>query len=141
MILLDTNIVSELLKPAPAARVEEWLAAQDSANVYLSAISEAELRYGAAVLPSGSRRERLVDAIESVIRDDFAERILPFDSKAARYYAWIAAERRRMGRPISQADCQIAAVARAHGAVLASRNVRDFEGCDVPVIDPWEAGV
>ena len=138
VIILDTNIVSELLRPAPEPRVVAWLAAQDGAQVYLTTISEAELRYGVAILTDGKRREALTEAVEGMLRDDFRERILPFDSPAAKAYAAIAAARRAAGRPISQSDCQIAAIGRARRAAIATRNTRDFEGCGIEVIDPWK---
>ncbi len=137
LIILDTNIVSELFRPAPEPAVEAWLAAQDGGEVYLTAISEAELRYGVGALPPGRRRDALAVAIELILREDFAGRVLPFDSTAAESYALIAAERRAAGRPISQFDCQIAAISRAHGAAVATRNSKDFQGCGIEVIDPW----
>ncbi len=137
MIVLDTNIVSELLKPAPAPRVEAWLAAQDGASLYFTAVGEAELRHGVAILPASRRRHALSKAIEDMLEEDFRDRILPFDRVAARVYAVIAAERRAAGRPISQFDCQIAAIARAHEAAVATRNTRDYQGCGVALIDPW----
>jgi predicted nucleic acid-binding protein len=139
MIILDTNVVSDLLRPAPSPAVEAWLAAQDGAQVYLTAVSEAELRRGVAILPAGRRRDALSDAVESILTEDFRARILPFDSTAAQSYAVIAAARRAGGRPISQFDCQIAAIARAQSATVATRNVGDFEGCGIDVIDPWTA--
>jgi predicted nucleic acid-binding protein len=138
MIILDTNVVSEILRPKPAPRVEAWLAGQNGADIFLTAISEAELRYGVAVQAKGKRREALVEAVNGMLRADFRDRILPFDSAAALEYASIGAERWAAGRPISQFDCQIAAIARAHGATMATRNVSDFEGCGVDVIDPWQ---
>ena len=138
MILLDTNIVSELLRKTPEPRVEAWLSAQEGAEVYLSAVSEAELRLGVAVMPTGRRRNALASMIDDILREDFRARILPFDSPAAAAYAAIASDRRAAGQPISQFDCQIAAVARAHGAAVATRNVRDFEGCGIDIIDPWQ---
>ena len=137
MIILDTNVVSELLRAAPAPTVEAWLAGQDGTDVYLTAISEAELRYGVAIMANGKRRTMLAEAVDGMLREDFRDRILPFDSAAADEYARIGADRRAAGRPISQFDCQIAAIARAHGAAMATRNVGDFEGCGVEVIDPW----
>jgi predicted nucleic acid-binding protein len=142
MIILDTNIVSELLRPAPSPQVEAWLSAQDGATVYFTSIGEAELRHGVAILPAGRRRTQLGAAIDAMLDEDFRDRILPFDRDAARSYAAIAAERRSAGRPISQFDCQIAAIARAHGATVATRNIGDYEGCRVKLIDPWRrAGV
>jgi len=137
MIVLDTNVVSELLRPTPAPQVEAWLAAQDGARVYFTAVGEAELRHGVALLPAGRRRAALATAIEGMLDDDFRDRILPFDRAAARAYAAIAAERRAAGRPISQFDCQIASIARAHAAAVATRNTGDYEGCGIAVIDPW----
>jgi predicted nucleic acid-binding protein len=139
LIVLDTNIVSELLRPVPEARVEVWLAGQNGASVYLTAVSEAELRYGVAIMADGRRRAALAQAIEAILREDFAGRILPFDSLAAVAYAAIAASRRAVGRPISPFDCQIAAIARVHDAAVATRNTGDFEGCGIELIDPWSA--
>ena len=137
MIILDTNVVSELLRPAPATQVEAWLSAQDGANIYFTAVGEAELRHGVAILPAGKRRSALAEAVEGILEEDFRDRILPFDRHSARAYAAIAAERRAAGRPISQFDCQIAAIAHVHGAAVATRNTGDYEGCGVAVIDPW----
>ena len=139
MILLDTNVLSELMCPAPAAAVENWMSAQPAAGMFISAITEAELRYGLALLPEGQRHRRLLAQAEAMLAEDFAGRILPFDSAAAAAYAPIAAARRLSGRPISQADAQIAAIAASRGAVLATRNVTDFEGCGIAVLDPWAA--
>lgn len=139
MIVVDTNVVSELMRPAPEPVVLDWFDAHDPAELFLSAVSEAELRTGAAILPRGRRRDRLVEAIDAMIREDFAGRVLPFDSAAARVYAEIAAGRRAAGRPISEADCQIAAIARLRSASLATRNILDFASCGVDLIDPWSA--
>jgi predicted nucleic acid-binding protein len=136
-IVLDTNVVSELMRPAPDEAVLAWFAAQDPSQLYLSAISEAELRTGVEVLPAGRRRDALMAAVDAMVAEDFADRLLAFDSDAAKAYASIAAERRSAGRPISGADCQIAAIARARGAGVATRNVRDFAGCGIDVVDPW----
>jgi predicted nucleic acid-binding protein len=137
MILLNTNILSEMMRPTPQAAVERWLADQASASVFICAITEAELRYGLALLPDGKRRATLTDVMEDMLTEDFRDRILPFDAAAAIAFAQIAADRRRVGRAISQADAQIAAVARSRGAVLASRNIPDFEGCGLELINPW----
>jgi len=140
MIILDTNVLSELLRPAPAGQVERWLAAQDGAKVYFTTVGEAELRLGVAILSAGKRRAALTTAIEGLLDEDFRDRILPFDRPAARAYATIAAERRAAGRPISQFDCQIAAIARAREATVATRNISDYEGCGIELIDPWTSG-
>lgn len=137
MIILDTNVVSELFRASPAPAVETWLADQVGADMYLTAISEAELRYGVSIMVNGQRQRLLALAVDGVLREDFRRRILPFDSAAALEYASIGAERRAAGRPMSQFDCQIAAIARSLGASIATRNVSDFEGCGVEIIDPW----
>jgi len=137
VIVLDTNVISELLRAEPAAQVERWLSAQDGEAVYFTAVGEAELRHGVAVMPAGRRRTALSAAIEGIMDEDFHNRVLPFDRAAARAYADIAAKRRSLGRPISQFDCQIAAIARAHDASVATRNTADYEGCGVEIINPW----
>ena len=139
MIILDTNVISELLRPAPEPRVEQWLSAQDGLSVYLTSISETELRYGLTIMENGKRRAALVDAVDRILREDLAGRILPFDSDAAQSYATIAAARRAAGRPIAQADCQIASIAHTRGATVATRNTPDFEGCEIDLINPWTA--
>lgn len=137
MIILDTNVLSELLRPEPARQVERWLSAQDGAKVYFTTVGEAELRYGVAILAAGKRRGALTQAIEGLLEEDFRDRILPFDRAAARACAAIAAERRSAGRPISQFDCQIAAIARARVATVATRNTSNYEGCGIELVDPW----
>jgi toxin FitB len=102
-------------------------------------VTEAEMRFGMALLPDGKRRDQLVEAVEGLLTADFAGRILPFDSAAAFFYARIAADRRRAGRPISQFDAQIASIARSRAATLATRNVSDFAGCGVQLVNPWRA--
>ena len=139
MIILDTHVLSELLRPSPARQVEAWLSAQDGTQVYFTTIGEAELRHGVAIMPAGKRRAELSKAIEGMLSEDFRDRTLSFDRAAARAYAAIAAERRAAGRSISQVDCQICAIARAHDAVIATRNTAEFEGCGVALVDPWGA--
>ena len=140
MIVFDTNVVSELMLPRPASSVVDWFVRQEASRLYLSTITEAELRYGAEILPIGQRRERLLAVIEGVLRDDFAGRVLTFDRAAAQSYAWIAAARRATGRPINHADCQIAAIAHSNGASVATRDVNDFTGCGIEVVNPWAEG-
>ena len=139
MIVLDTNVVSALMRPSPVGRVVDWVNQQASSSLYVSTISEAELRYGAEILPAGLRRDSLFAEIEDMLREDFAGRILPFGREAARLYAMIAAARRAAGRPISQADCQIAAIARSSGAAVATRDVTGFQGCGIETINPWQS--
>ena len=138
MILVDTIVLSELMRREPSPAVLAWFGAQDVAALHLSAVGEAELRRGAGLLPSGRRRDGLIRAIDAMVAEDFAGRVLPFDSDAAVAFASIFLDRRAAGRPISFPDCQIAATARARGAAIATRNVGDFQGCGVPVIDPWD---
>ena len=114
----------------------DWVARQ-APRVFLSAVTEAELRYGVAIMPMGRRRDSLALTLARILDEDFAGRVLSFDSSAAKAYATIAAERRSAGRPIEPADCQIAAIARSLGASVATRDTRGFEGCGVDVIDPW----
>ncbi len=137
MIVLDTNVVSELMLPHPASQVVDWVGRQSALRLYISSISEAELRYGVGILPEGNRRKTLQAAVEGLLREDFAGRILPFDSAAARAYAVIAGVRRNAGRPISQPDCQIAAITRSVGATVATRDTGGFDGCGIRVVNPW----
>ena len=137
MILLDTNVISELMRAQPARSVLEWFAEQDASDLFISAITEAELRTGIAIMPTGQRRDRLQLALDAMIDEDFQERVLSFDSPAARAYADIAAQRRLAGRPITEADCQIAAIARTLDAPIATRNTKDFDGCGITLINPW----
>lgn len=138
-ILLDTNVVSELLRPSPDPAVESWVADRDASELHFSAVGEAELRYGVAVLPAGRRRNALAAAIEAILSEDFENRVLPFDSAAARVYADIGAARRAAGRPFAPADCQIAAIARSRGLAVATRNTRDYLGMGLDLFDPWAA--
>lgn len=137
MIVLDTNVVSELMRSAPEPAVMAWINAILDATVFVSAITQAEILYGVALVPDGKRRQGLAQAARTAFETYFRGRILPFDSEAAEAFAELAAGRRAAGRPISQADAQIAAVARSRGAELATRNVPDFEGCGIAVVNPW----
>ena len=138
MVVLDTNVVSELMRQSPYPPVDAWAAGYAAEELYFSAVSEAELRYGAAIMPEGQRRDTLVSDIESMLLAAFDNRILPFDSEAASAFAEIVAARRRIGRPISQPDCQIAAIARSRGMAVATRNLCDFVGMGIELIDPWD---
>ena len=139
MSVLDTNVVSELMRPSPNPAVEQWVAARPAASLFFSAVGEAELRYGVVILAAGRRRDALASAVEAMLRDDFAGRVLPFDSAAARTYAEIAARCRAVGRPVAQADGLIAAIARSRDMALATRNCRDFEEMGLDLLDPWAA--
>lgn len=139
MIILDTNVVSELMRPAPDPDVVAWVAGPEHAGrgaLWLTAISEAELRLGVALMPPGARATAVGAAVAAMLAEDFAGRVLPFDGAAARAYAAICAERRAAGRPIAAFDAMIAAIARATGATVATRNQRDFEGCGVDIVNP-----
>jgi len=137
VIILDTNVISELLRRVPAPVVKQRLKAFPSDDFFTTAVSEAEIRFGLAILPGGRRRQALRTRVEGILREVFSGRILPFDSAAAEAYAQIAGERRAAGWPIALFDAQIAAITLAHAATLVTRNVRDFEGCGLMVIDPW----
>jgi predicted nucleic acid-binding protein len=137
MIVLDTNVLSELLRPAPEARVLAWLEDQPPASLFTSAVTQGEILYGIRLLPDGQRRRKLWDAAVAIFNEDFAGRVLSFDGDAAGAYAEIGASRRAAGRPISQFDATIAAITRSRGASLATRNAKDFEGCGIDVVNPW----
>ena len=138
-VLLDTDVVSELMRKVPDPTVAVWAAGHRLEHLFFSAVGEAELRYGAAILPTGQRRETLVSDIERMLGEAFEDRVLPFDSSAAHAYADIAATRRSTGRPVAPADCQIAAIARSRRMAVATRNVRDFDDAGIEVVDPWAA--
>ena len=140
MFILDTNVVSELMRQGPHPTVLAWLDNQPTNTLFVTAVTEAEIRIGIAILPEGERRRGLTVAVDRTFAVLFAERVLPFDSDAAQAYALIAAARRTGGRPISQADCQIAAIARSQGASVATRDVDGFEGCGIDVVNPWSSG-
>src|SRR5271167_1190817 len=131
MIVLDTNVLSEVIAPQPSARVVAWVLREPPLSLYTTSISQAELLFGVELLPKGRRRSELHAAVVRMLSEDFANRILPFDSDAAEDYSRIAASRRAMGRPISEADARIAAIALSRGARLATRNTRDFEHCGI----------
>lgn len=138
--LLDTNVLSELLRAAPDPVVLGWLAAQPADSLFVSAVTQAEMLLGARLLPLGKRRKHLEDALEAMFREDFAGHVLPFDGRCASAYADIVVARRELGRPISQFDAQIAAISMTHRLELATRNVADFEDCGLSIVDPWAPG-
>ena len=136
MFVLDTNVVSELMRPSPDPVITSWIAARATSRLFLTAVTEAELRFGLAVMPQGKRWNGLLTGLERMLKTGFANRVLPFDSGAARAYAEIAAARRRRGRPTAQADCQIPGIARSRGMAVATRNIRYFEDMGIEVFDP-----
>jgi len=137
MIILDTNILSELMRSNPHPSVLRWVADQPGETLYTTSISKAEIHHGISLLPEGRRRNALADAAEAMFVEDFADRVLPFDDVAAVYYAEIVAARRRAGNPISTFDALIAATALAAGTDVATRDVGGFTGCGLTLIDPW----
>jgi predicted nucleic acid-binding protein len=139
VIVLDTNVVSESLRPVPEVSVLDWLANQPRASLFTTTVTRGEVLFGIRLLSDGKRRRGLWDAAKKIFSEDFAGQVLSFDSDAADIYAEIAASRRMTGKPISQFDAMIVAMARSRGATLATRNVKDFEDCGVDVIDPWTA--
>jgi predicted nucleic acid-binding protein len=137
MIVLDTNVLSETLRPTPSAKVLRWLRDRPPAAVYITSITQTELLIGLELMPKGRRRTNLESATEKILAYGFPGRILPFEENAARSYSKVVAARDSIGRPISRSDAMIAAIARSRNASVATRNVRDFEHCGVNVIDPW----
>ncbi|MDQ7728713.1 type II toxin-antitoxin system VapC family toxin [Halomonas sp. SpR8] len=138
MIVLDTNVLSELMRPVPDARVVDWLDRQDAIFVTISAITVAEILYGIERLPDGSRKRGFAAKAAAMFEEDFSGRILSFDSGAAIHYAEQVAVSESTGRQVHMADAQIAAICIQHEAVLATRNVKDFEKLSVETINPWE---
>ncbi|MGO9947245.1 MAG: type II toxin-antitoxin system VapC family toxin [Steroidobacteraceae bacterium] len=139
MIILDTNVLSEVLRPVPEPSVLDWLTNQPRASLFITTVTRGEILYGIRLLADGKRRQGLWDAARKIFDADFADQVLSFDGDAADMFADIAATRRRAGKPISQFDAMIVAMARSRGASLATRNVKDFEECGVDIIDPWMA--
>jgi hypothetical protein len=139
VIILDTNVVSELIRATPDPGVRAWVNSIPSTQIATTAITAAELYYGVARLPAGQRRQRLAVAVSALLNDALRGRIAPFDERAARRYADVITGRERAGRSIEVLDAQIAAICRELGAVLATRNIKDFEETEVELIDPWQA--
>jgi predicted nucleic acid-binding protein len=135
--LLDTNVLSELLRSRPDAAVLAWFARQPADTLFVSAVTQAEMLLGARLLPAGKRRVQLEQALDLMFGEDFAGRVLPFDAAAAAAYAGIVAARRSGGRPIAQFDAQIAAIALSRRDALATRNLTDFDGCGLRLDNPW----
>ena len=140
MIVLDTNVISELARQAPDPGALSWLDSLEVSDVATPAVTAAELRYGVARRPDGHRKRELTVVIRGNLTEDFHGRVLPFDERASMRYAEIVTGRERIGRPIGVADAQIAAICRDLGAILATRNTTGFEEAGVELIDPWKLG-
>lgn len=140
MIILDTNVISELARQVPDTGVLAWLDSLEISEVATTAVTAAELRYGVARLPDGHRKRELTAVIRGILAEDFYGRILPFDERASIRYAEVVTGRERVGRPIGVADAQIAAICRDSDATLATRNTADFEETGIELIDPWKLG-
>jgi toxin FitB len=139
VIVVDTNVISELMRGEPHPAVLSWVAAQPRSLLYASYVSQAEILYGIAALPEGRRRTALAAAAEAMFTEDFAGRVLPFEARAAARYPEIVLARRQAGKPIEKFDALIAATALAAGASIATRDTGGFTGCSLTVIDPWTA--
>ncbi|MRG54350.1 PIN domain-containing protein [Phyllobacterium sp. SYP-B3895] len=139
MIILDTNVVSELMKAEPDEQVIAWLGQQPVASLFTTTITQAEIFYGLSLLPEGRRKQALLEAANLMFIEDLADRILSFDASAAMSYSDILGERRRAGKTMSQFDAQIAAIAQSRGAKLATRNVKDFIDSGIDIVDPWRS--
>jgi hypothetical protein len=141
VIVLDTNVLSELMRPTPEPNVVIWLDGLPVRDVATTAVTAAELLYGVARLPDGQRKTTLAVEVERLLREEFIERVVPFDVRAAGYYAGIVDARDRLGLPISISDAQIAAICASTGAALATRNAKDFTHTGVKVINPWDTAL
>jgi len=138
MIILDTNVVSELMRPAPEARVLRWFASQTAEDLHVTAVTMAEILHWIELISTSRRRDVVRAGAEKMFGDVFGDRVLTFEDRAARAFSQIASARRRQGKPMSEFDAQIAAITRVHGATLATRNPYVFEGCGVRLVNPWE---
>lgn len=136
MIILDTNVLSEFMRAVPNPTVMDWISQQISSEVFVTTITQAEMYYGLALLPMGKRRSDMERAVQQMFEQDFSERILTFNSAAALEYAKLAALRRQIGKPIAQADAQIAAIALSKNAVLATCNILDFSDIQLTLVNP-----
>lgn len=137
MIVVDTNVISEVMRPQPAPAVLNWLNAQDGTQLFVTTVTLAEIGYGLRILPQGQRRWQLGQRLEQFVAQAFEERILDFTTEAARAYAEIMGHRKEMGRPMSLPDGQIAGIAHSKGFALATRNTKDFEDCGLTLINPF----
>lgn len=137
MIVLDTNVLSEVVRAAPSQSVLSWLDEQPLETVFTTSITCAEMYVGAALLPDGAKKERISRVISEIFQVEFAGRVVVFDSLAAEIYGFLVCQRVRAGFPISQSDAMIAAITLSKGWTLATRNVKDFEGLGIDLINPW----
>ena len=137
MVLLDTNVVSEMMRPEASPTVLKWFSRQHSQELYSSSVSLAEIFYGIQLLPGVKRRHELLAGAERMFAKVLAGHLFVFDEEAAHAFARIASTRRKAGKPIAAMDAQIAAIAHVHGATLATRNTADFEGCGIRLANPW----
>lgn len=137
MIVLDTNIISELMRQDPNETVVRWVDQYPADEVFITSVTAAELTYGVARLPDGRRKNTLAVRVSELLTEDFQDQILPFDGAAAGHYGDIAATREQRGRPISMADAQIAAICRRFVACLVTRNAKDFADTGIALRDPW----
>ncbi|MBZ0095004.1 MAG: type II toxin-antitoxin system VapC family toxin [Sulfuricella sp.] len=138
MIVVDTNVISEVMRPQPSPAVLSWLNAQDGNQLFITTVTLAEIGYGLRILPDGQRRWQLHSRFEQFIAQAFEERVLDFTVSAARSYAEIMGHRKEVGHPMSLPDGQIASIAHAHGFAVATRNIKDFEDCGLELINPFE---
>ena len=138
MIILDTNVVSELMRASPEPRVLRWFSNQAAQDLHVTAVTMAEILYGIELISAARRRDVIRAGAEKMFEEVFADRILTFEDRAARAFSQIASSRRRQGKPMSEFDAQTAAITRVLGATLATRNPYVFEGCGVRLVNPWE---
>lgn len=138
MILVDTNVISELMRPTPSSAVISWIDEQETINLFISTITIAEITYGIRVMPKGKKREKIQTAFSRAIDEVFAYRIISFDNEAAYAYGEIMGRRKELGHPMSVIDGQIAAIAATHHFSIATRNIKDFQACNLRLINPWE---
>ncbi|RFB81387.1 type II toxin-antitoxin system VapC family toxin [Methylovirgula sp. 4M-Z18] len=139
MMILDTNVLSELMRLEPEPRVMQWITSQASRMLHTTSVTKAEILHGIALMPDGRRKYGFLESARQMFDMDFAGRVLPFDEAAAEDYAEFLSRRRKIGRLMSAFDAQIAAIARRHQASVATRNVEDFEGCGLALFNPWDA--
>lgn len=136
--VLDTNVLSEIMKPQGLRKVKNWVITQPRENLFITSITQSEILYGIAILPDGKRKQALRESTQAMFVEEFTGQILAFEQKAAVGFAEIAANRKKIGKPISQADAQIAAICLVNNAAIATRNVDDFADCQIKIVNPWD---